>query len=222
MCTLMIWVLLTGGQSSELTQEEAIELAKEAVEREEEVTPETIRVRRAVSVTWPDASLGCPEEGQMYAQVVTKGYQVQLQAGTRLYRVHVSGGRAVVCGKPIERGRRSKLPEKVPPTQESETIEEVPEGIMKSILDDLVERTGAERDAVEIRQAHSRVWSDGSLGCPKPGQIYPQVLTEGYRVVLEYNGKKYDYRATRRGFFFLCETPSPSRPRNPRASSAKK
>jgi hypothetical protein len=34
---------------------------------------------------WSDASLGCPEEGMMYAQVITQGYQITLSAGGSVY-----------------------------------------------------------------------------------------------------------------------------------------
>jgi hypothetical protein len=36
-------------------------------------------------VTWPDASLGCPQPGTSYAQVLVPGWRVQVEAGgTRL------------------------------------------------------------------------------------------------------------------------------------------
>ncbi|MCX7706544.1 MAG: hypothetical protein N2204_00860, partial [Anaerolineae bacterium] len=37
-------------------------------------------------VDWPDASLGCPEPGKMYAQVITPGYQVMLQVRGEIHR----------------------------------------------------------------------------------------------------------------------------------------
>lgn len=51
----------------------------------------------ATPATWPDASLGCPEKDRMYAQVVTKGWTVLLEAEGKTHTVHVSGRRAVVC-----------------------------------------------------------------------------------------------------------------------------
>ena len=55
-------------------------------------------------------------------------------------------------------------------------------------------------------------WSDGSLGCPRPGQVYTQALVPGYQVVLEVEGRQYDYRATERGYYVLCELPTLSQP----------
>ena len=36
-------------------------------------------------------------------------------------------------------------------------------------------------------------WRDASLGCPKPGVDYIQVLTPGYVIKLEAAGSVYEY-----------------------------
>ncbi|MBI3176387.1 MAG: hypothetical protein HYZ35_00205 [Chloroflexi bacterium] len=43
-------------------------------------------------ITWPDSSLGCPQPGMAYAQVLTDGYLIQLSVGKRLFEYH-GGGR---------------------------------------------------------------------------------------------------------------------------------
>ena len=68
-------------------------------------------------------------------------------------------------------------------------------------------RTGADREAINVLRDEAVVWRDGSLGCPKPGMMYTQALVEGYWVVLEHDGKTYDYRAGNRGYFVLCDQP---------------
>jgi hypothetical protein len=42
--------------------------------------------------------------------------------------------------------------------------------------------------------------------------MYPQVLTNGTRVVLEYDGKRYEYHSGGRRSAFLCENPEPPAP----------
>ncbi len=54
---------------------------------------EEIEVRSLEAVTWPDASLGCPEEGMMYAQVLTPGSRIELAVGDRVYAYHAAEGR---------------------------------------------------------------------------------------------------------------------------------
>jgi diaminopimelate decarboxylase len=41
-------------------------------------------------VEWPDASLGHPQPGQVYAQVITQGYEITLEAGGKTYTYHTS------------------------------------------------------------------------------------------------------------------------------------
>jgi hypothetical protein len=45
----------------------------------------SIEVVEAKAVLWPDGSLGCPEPGMFYIQVLTEGYQVILRAVGREY-----------------------------------------------------------------------------------------------------------------------------------------
>jgi len=55
---------------------------------------------RPVEVTarqWPDAGLGCPEPGKLYAQVLTPGYLITLEAGNRRLVYHSGAGRVVYC-----------------------------------------------------------------------------------------------------------------------------
>ena len=100
----------------------------------------------------------------------------------------------------------TKLPERVPPSQVVTPITgEVPAELLDSIFKDLSERVGTAFEHISVIQAQEIVWNDGSLGCPQPGMFYTQVLVNGYWVILEIDGKKFDYRATDKGYFFLCE-----------------
>jgi len=66
------------------------------------ISPEEVTVLSSEGVEWSDTSLGCPEPGMMYAQVITPGYLVLLEAGGREYEVHTDEtGRNVVLCQPI-------------------------------------------------------------------------------------------------------------------------
>ncbi len=41
-------------------------------------------------VSWSDASLGCPEEGMAYAQVITPGHRITFSYQGERYEVHTS------------------------------------------------------------------------------------------------------------------------------------
>lgn len=82
---------------------------------------------------------------------------------------------------------------------------EAPPELLDSIKADLAQRIGVDSKSMEVVRGESVVWNDGSLGCPKPGEFYTQALVNGYWVVLKVGDVEYDYRATDRGYFFLCE-----------------
>lgn len=56
------------------------------------VDVEQVRVVLAVDVTWPDASLGCPQPGRLYAQVLTPGMLVELEVDGVRYEYHARRG----------------------------------------------------------------------------------------------------------------------------------
>jgi hypothetical protein len=53
-----------------------------------EIPEEEIDVVEVNHVDWPDASLGCPEEGRIYAQVITPGLEIILRAEVEDYHYH--------------------------------------------------------------------------------------------------------------------------------------
>ncbi len=61
------------------------------------VEPGEIAVESVQAETWPDASLGLPEPGMMYAQVVTSGHVVTLSCAGRTYVYHVAGDVAMLA-----------------------------------------------------------------------------------------------------------------------------
>lgn len=69
---------------------------------------------------------------------------------------------------------------------------------------DLAARLGLRIDEIRVVEARAVTWPDSSLGCPEPGRMYLQVLTPGYRVILEAQGQRYAYHAGRDGTPFLC------------------
>ena len=81
---------------------------------------------------------------------------------------------------------------------------EVPQAILKAILKEVAALARVSPDQVAIARAESVVWSDGSLGCPEPGMAYTQALVNGYWVIVEAAGKKYDFRVGSGGTFRLC------------------
>ena len=68
----------------------------------------------------------------------------------------------------------------------------------------LAAELGIAPGAITVLTVERVDWSDASLGCAKPGMMYAQVITPGYRIVLEVNGKHYEYH-TGEGRIIRCK-----------------
>jgi hypothetical protein len=58
---------------------------------------------------------------------------------------------------------------------------------------DLASKLGIGAGNIIVDTSEDAMWPDTSLGMPEPGKMYAQMLTDGFRVVLEAAGKKYEY-----------------------------
>lgn len=74
--------------------------------------------------------------------------------------------------------------------------------------EDLAGRLGMASADVQLVSVEAVEWSDTSLGCPQPGMMYAQVITPGYRVVLEAGGQTYTYHTDEGRFVVSCEEAS--------------
>ena len=74
---------------------------------------------------------------------------------------------------------------------------------------DLAARLSVPTDEIALVEATGVEWSDSSLGCPQEGMSYLQVITPGYRIVLQANNQSYAYHTNRTGYFVYCTDPLP-------------
>ena len=81
----------------------------------------------------------------------------------------------------------------------------VPEDLLDEAVAVAVERTGVSAEQVEVVRAEDVQWRSSALGCPKEGQMYTQVVTEGYWVVVRAGDTELDLRAADGGRLLLCE-----------------
>jgi hypothetical protein len=78
------------------------------------------------------------------------------------------------------------------------------EQVVQLAQEDLAQRLSLASKAIRLVSVEAVEWSDTSLGCPQPGMMYAQVITLGFRVVLEAKGKKHTYHTDRGRFVVLC------------------
>ena len=78
-----------------------VDAAKEELALRLSIDVDEIDLVEAKAVVWPDSSLGCPQEGFAYAQVLTPGYLIVLQYGNDRYEYHAGHGPDVIyCSNP--------------------------------------------------------------------------------------------------------------------------
>jgi len=80
-----------------------IDKAREHLAERLTISIDQVNFIGAYDVTWPDSSLGCPQEGMNYAQVLTPGYLIQLDYEAIQYDYHSDKStRVVYCENPIK------------------------------------------------------------------------------------------------------------------------
>jgi len=172
-------------------QEKALELALEALSREVDLSQKHITRQRVYAVEWPDSSLGCPQPGRSYLQVITPGYLVSFSANGESYTVHVGAGNAVACNKLTAglEGRR----------QRSQHIMKV----YRAAQVDLAGRLKIDPGEITVTGMTPTTWNDSSLGCPQIGKNYSQTAVEGFVIRLECRGRQYEYHSDNQGNVFV-------------------
>lgn len=89
-----------------------------------------------------------------------------------------------------------------PPTADKSAI--VPRPLTEKVKAHLASRLNINANEIRVVEALAVSWPDTSLGCPQPGLSYAQVITPGYRIVLEAKGEQYPYHTDIGEHFLLC------------------
>ena len=76
-------------------------------------------------------------------------------------------------------------------------------------LADLALRLDISSDEISVESHVEIDWPDTSLGCPRPGMRYAQVITNGTLTVLTVDGCRYRYHAGGGRTPFRCDDTTP-------------
>ncbi len=79
----------------------------------------------------------------------------------------------------------------------------------------LADELKVDPEDVTILEVKHVTWRDGSLGCPKPGMMYTQVITPGYLVTAEVNGETHQVHMDERGNGVVCSQDQAKPPLEP-------
>jgi hypothetical protein len=83
------------------------------------------------------------------------------------------------------------------------------QNLIEKAKEDLAKRLSISAEQIRLVEATEVEWSDSSLDCPQPGMTYLQVITPGYRILLEVDGQEYEYHSNRDAYVVLCENRVP-------------
>lgn len=118
--------------------------------------------------------------------------------------VGATGGSSGLRPVPTDQGTRPSGPASIPPSAGTEPGA-VPQPLVEQVVADAAALAGVDPSTVVVVSTESVTWNNGALGCPKPGVMYIDQIINGYKVVVEAGGKRYDYRAGSSGDPKLCE-----------------
>ena len=111
------------------------------------------------------------------------------------------GQQPTVTTQPPEENR-------VKPILPIEPVEPHPSGPVAAAIADLATRLGVDESNVTLVSQDEVTWPDGSLGCPQPDMSYTQALVNGSLIVLEVDGKSYEYHSGGSREPFYCPNPT--------------
>lgn len=87
-------------------------------------------------------------------------------------------------------------PEETAPAEEEETsapaLDSASEAVVGMVRQMLAQQLGADADAIQVTVVEAVDWPDACLGVSQPDMMCAQVITPGYRVMVEVNGAEYE------------------------------
>ena len=85
---------------------EAVTAARTLLANDLDTEPRALIIQSTDDVDWPNAAIGCPEDGVSYAQVITQGYRMVFEFEGEIYEVHtnIDGKQVARCDQEPESG----------------------------------------------------------------------------------------------------------------------
>ncbi len=138
---------------------------------------EEIQILSVEDVNWPDGCLGVVRMGVMCTQQIVPGFSIILQANGEKYEYHTNADGSVVVKSPL-------------------TNAEAPQKAAQQVLARLL---GIDPASINVASSHPIEWGDACLGVAQPGVVCAQMVTPGFIILLEANGKQYELHTNEDG-----------------------
>lgn len=86
------------GSSANADPQPSVDAALQAAAAHLGLSPSGLHVDQVEAQQWGDSSLGCPQPGLMYSQIVTAGFLIVVSGGGKQLEYHSDDrGRVVLC-----------------------------------------------------------------------------------------------------------------------------
>ncbi|GAB4473016.1 MAG: hypothetical protein Kow0088_07990 [Anaerolineales bacterium] len=144
----------------------AVEAARQALAQQLGVEATQLEIFSAEARQFTDSCLGLPQEGESCSEVVVSGYQGVILGEGVQYEFRVSEDGSILRFLP---------------------------GAALSAQQVLAAQLGLLPDEVRILSFERVDWPDACLGIETPGLMCAQVITPGFRILLEVDGKRYEF-----------------------------
>ena len=154
-------------------------------------SPGELEIVRIEPVDWRDSSIGCPQLGMEYMQVITPGHLALVRdEGGVIHRVHMAAGRGFVCEQRPEKSA-AKGPVPLPRFSQRQL-----EALARA---DLAHRLGAPSNDVATVRTRSVEWPDATLGCAHAQEASASGASKGsakgFVITLAHRDREYTYHA---------------------------
>jgi len=184
--------LLTG------VSEDAFVSFRVAVAEQVGLSSDELTLVSAKQVTWRDTSLGCPQEGMSYAQVLVEGWRIVfVDVSGQEYDVRTAQSLEdfIICQQPQ--------------TDSSDGATGGISSAKDAAVNALMAHLDVARDEISIVSIEVVEWRNSCLGCSAPGEVCLDVITPGYRINLDYGGETYSVHADSMGRqVIICDEPT--------------
>ena len=152
-----------------------------------DVEQDAIQVLRFESAVWTTLDLGCGDTtNPIKSPLQIQGFRFVLAAAGQFYEYHTDDRSSLrLCSQVgTVAGHTENLLVETDP---------VAADMVALAQRHLAEQLDLDTRRIQVVDVSSYTWVDSSLGCPQPGETYPAITIEGYRIVLSAGDQQYIY-----------------------------
>ena len=152
------------------------------------INPDQVKVISFLKEEWPDSCLGLAAADEMCLQVITPGYRVLLGASGQRFEYHTdqSGGALRVIGDTV-----------LDPIKPGVDLDK-PQAILAA-MQALNLATGITINEIQVTSIEAAQWSDSCLGLARSDEMCAEVITPGWKIILNTADNIYIFHTDQSG-----------------------